>query len=201
MTHPLLSRNHAWAAEREADDPGYFVRNAAVHAPHTLYIGCSDARVPANILTDTHIGEMFVHRNIANQARPFDPSFAASLQYAVEVLGVTDIVVCGHQECGGVQASLTGGAPATVDAWLEPVKLLARVHRHELAGLDEHERVHRLVHLNVEEQIEALTRHPVVTAAWARGQRLVLHGWVYALKSGRLEEIVRVEGAQANAAK
>lgn len=201
MTHPLLTRNRAWAAEREADDPGYFERNAQVHAPHTLYIGCSDARVPANIVTDTHIGEMFVHRNIANQARPFDPCFGASLQYAVEVLGVTDIVVCGHQECGGVKASLTGGAPGTVDAWLEPIKLIARVHRHELDHLGEHERVHRLVHLNVEEQVEALSRNPVVTAAWERGQRLVLHGWVYSLKSGQLDEVVRVEGARATAAK
>ena len=200
--HPLLYRNHAWAADREADDPGFFERISSIHAPHTLYIGCSDARVPANLVTDTGIGEMFVHRNIANQARSGDPALSASLQYAVEVLGVRDIVVCGHEGCGGVRASVTGGAPPAVEAWLEPLRLLARVHRGELQGLPEDEQVDRLVALNVLEQIDALCRHPVVQQAWSAGSPLVVHGWVYALRNGRLKEVVRIDGpALAGAAK
>lgn len=194
MTHPVLLRNHAWAADREAEDPQFFARAAAVHAPHTLYLGCCDARVPANIVTATGIGEMFVHRNIANQARRLDPGFAASLEYAVRALGVTEIAVCGHHQCGGVRAALTGGAPDAVEGWLEPLRLLARIHQDELSPLPLDHQVDRLVRINVEEQIDALAQHPVVRGAWDEGRRLVLHGWVYDLHSGRLEEVARVEG-------
>lgn len=192
--HPLLQRNRAWADGITAGDPAYFEKIASVHAPHTLYIGCSDARVPADVVTDTRIGEMFVHRNIANQVQPADPSLSATLQYAVDVLGVVNIVVCGHEECGGVRAALTGQAPAAVDGWLNPLRLLARVHAAELDELDEHERWHRLVRLNVEEQVATLARHPVVTGAWRSGRKLVVHGWVYTLRSGHLQEVVRRDG-------
>jgi carbonic anhydrase len=198
--HPLLQRNQAWAAGVHAEDPSFFEKAAAVHAPHTLYIGCCDARVPADVVTDTQIGEMFVHRNIANQVQPADPSLGATLQYAVEVLGVTDIVVCGHQECGGVRAALTGQAPSSVDGWLNPLRLLARVHSAELEALPESERLDRLVHLNVREQVDTLSRHPVVKAAWAAGRPLVVHGWVYTLRNGHLHEVVRKDVPQEIAA-
>ncbi len=192
--HPLLQRNRAWAAQASAGDPAYFEKLASVHAPHTLYIGCSDARVPANVVTATQIGEMFVHRNIANQVQPGDPSLNATLQYAIDVLGVTDIVVCGHQGCGGVKAALTGEAPDAVGGWLNPLRLLARVHAAEIEGLPEDERWERLVRLNVEEQVATLSRHPVVTAAWRSGRKLAVHGWVYTLRSGHLQEVVLKDG-------
>src|SRR5690349_315517 len=177
----LLENNRRWVAETTARDAGFFPRLASVHQPHTLWIGCSDARVPANVVTGTRAGEMFVHRNIANQVMPTDPNALAVLQYAVEALGVEDVIVCGHQGCGGVKAALAGSAPAPhVDGWLANLRMVARLHDEELSEIrDPEARVARLVELNVVEQVYNLSRTPVVQAAWAAGRTLRLHGWVY----------------------
>ena len=187
----LLDNNRRWVAEMTAREPDFFPRLAAVHRPHTLWIGCSDARVPANVVTGTPAGEMFVHRNIANQVLPTDPNALAVLQYAVEALGVQDVIVCGHQGCGGVKAALAGSAPAPhVDGWLGTLRMIARLHHDELAAIRGPEaRAARLVELNVVEQVYNLSRTPVVQAAWAAGRTLRLHGWVYALHDGLLRDL------------
>jgi carbonic anhydrase len=190
----LLDRNSRWAETYKTRDPLYFERIAAVHQPTALFIGCSDARVPANLITDTAVGELFVHRNVANQVLPTDASLSAGLQYAVEVLGVTDVIVCGHHACGGCRAALGPTAPAHVEAWISSLRMLARLHREELDKFaDENARGDRLVELNVAEQVAQLSRHPSVRKAWEEGRPLRLHGWVYDPPSGLLEARVRVE--------
>jgi carbonic anhydrase len=187
----LLDNNHRWVAEMTEREPDFFARLAAEHRPHFLWIGCSDARVPANVVTGTRAGEMFVHRNIANQVMPTDPNVLAVLQYAVEALGVQDVIVCGHQGCGGVKAALEGRAPAPhVDGWLGNLRMVARLHDDELSAIrDPEARVARLVELNVIEQVYNLSRPPVVQAAWAAGRALRVHGWVYALRDGLLRDL------------
>ena len=184
----LLERNARWAEERSASDPTYFEQLASDHRPSVLFIGCADARTPLNLITNTGLGELFIHRNIANQAHPGDTSFSASLQYAVEVLGVADVVVCGHRGCGGVRAALsTDPAPDHVEAWISPLRLVARLHSDELDRcLDHAHKVDRLVELNVVEQVPLLARHPIIRRAWAKGQVLRLHGWVFDLPRGVL---------------
>jgi carbonic anhydrase len=188
---PLLENNRRWVAEQLAADPHFFERLAAVHEPHLLWIGCSDARVPANVVTGTMAGEMFVHRNIANQVVPTDTNLLAVLQYAVEVLKVEDVVVCGHEGCGGVRAAMSDGpAPPLVENWIAGVRNVARLHDEELAQVpDESARFRRLVQLNVAEQVFNLSRTPVVQQAWANGATLRLHGWVYALSDGILRDL------------
>ena len=187
----LIENNRRWVAETTEREPDFFPRLAAEHRPHFLWIGCSDARVPANVVTGTQAGEMFVHRNIANQVMPTDPNLLAVLQYAVEALGVQDLIVCGHQGCGGVRAALEGSAPAPhVDGWLSNLRMVARLHEDELSALSDPEaRVARLVELNVIEQVYNLSRTPVVQAAWAAGRTLRVHGWVYALHDGLLRDL------------
>jgi carbonic anhydrase len=191
MTLPrLLENNRQWVSERTAEDPGYFARLAAVHRPQLLWIGCSDARVPANVITRTEPGEMFVHRNIANQVVATDNNVLAVLQYAIEVLGVRDIIVCGHEHCGGVQAALGPAAAAHVESWLAGIRTVARLHAEELARIpDPDRRAARLVELNVIEQVYNLSRTPVVQAAWAAGGPLQLHGLVYRLEDGLLRDL------------
>ena len=186
----LLENNRQWVAEQVAADPQYFDRLKSVHDPHFLWIGCSDARVPANVVTGTMAGEMFVHRNIANLVVPTDTNMLAVLQYAVEVLRVEDIIVCGHEGCGGVRAAMGTGAPPIVDNWLAGVRTVLRLHEDELSAItDEDARYARLVQLNVAEQVYNLSRTPVVQQAWAQGQTLRLHGWVYALTDGILRDL------------
>jgi carbonic anhydrase len=186
----LLTQNRAWVAERLAEDPEYFARLSATHEPHFLWIGCSDARVPANVVTGTSAGEMFVHRNIANQVHPTDSNLAAVIQYAVEVLKVKDIIVCGHADCGGVKAALAGHAPSGVELWISQLRTIARLHADELEQIvDPQARLARLVELNVSEQVHNLGRHPVIQAAWAAGAELRVHGWVYDIRDGRLRDL------------
>ena len=197
MTEPhtsfrqLIERNREWVAERLAADPQFFARQAAKHEPHFLWIGCSDARVPANVVTRTEAGEMFVHRNIANTVVPTDNNLLAVLQYAIEVLKVEDVIVCGHEGCGGVRAAMgqVEGLPL-VDAWLDRVRTVARLHADELAAIaDEDRRYRRLVSLNVREQVATLATLPVVRDAWARGATLRLHGVVYDIADGVLRDL------------
>jgi len=192
----LLDRNRKWVEAHTRDDPDFFHRLAATHAPHTLWIGCSDARVPANVVTGTEAGEMFVHRNIANQVVATDNNLLAVVQYAVEVLGVQDVIVCGHEECGGIRAALDAQAPAHVESWLAHVRTVARLHAEELLALPSEQRVRRLVELNVREQVFNLARLPVIQHAWAAGTALRLHGWVYGLHDGLLRNLgVTLDGA------
>jgi carbonic anhydrase len=189
----LLARNSAWAKGRTAEDPAYFVRIAAEHRPRAVFVGCSDARVPAEVLTASDLGELFVHRNVANQVLPTDTSLAAGLQYAVEVLEVKDIIVCGHYGCGGCRAALTETSLPHVDAWVSSLRMLARVHRDEIDGLDAVHRADRLVELNVDEQVEALSRHPSIRRAWEHGRPVRIHGWVFDMSTGFLRSRVRVD--------
>ena len=186
----ILTNNREWVAERNATDPEFFARMAAKHEPHYLWIGCSDARVPANVITGTDAGEMFVHRNIANQVVATDANLAAVVQYAIEALKVNDIIVCGHSECGGVRAALAGQAPPAVQSWLSQVRMIARLHQEELDAIpDQAARVARLVELNVIEQVHNVARMPAVQEAWAGGAELRVHGFVYDLHDGLLKDV------------
>ena len=188
--HKLLENNRRWAAERTAADPEFFLRLAREHKPHCLFIGCSDARVPAEVITQVMPGELFVHRNIANQALPTDANLHAALQYAVEVLGVTDVIVCGHEGCGGVRAAMSAPVPPSVDTWVAGVRTVMRLYDNALSGLQNVEdRLVHLVELNVTEQVFNLSRMPVVQAAWAAGAGPRIHGWVYGLHSGLLRDL------------
>lgn len=186
----LLDNNRKWVHACTCNDPGFFERIAGEHKPQYLYIGCSDARVPVNLLTQTGPGELFVHRNVANLVVPTDANLLAVLQYAIEVLRVEDIIVCGHEGCGGVKAALQSGAPSLVEHWLANVRNTARLYKVELDGLeDEAARLRRLVELNVIEQIYNLSRTPQVQGAWQRGAKLRLHGLVYGLQTGLLRDL------------
>jgi carbonic anhydrase len=186
----FLEQNRAWVAGRTRQDPDYFRRQAGRHQPACLFVGCSDARVPANVITGTEVGELFVHRNIANQVVATDPNLLAVVQYAVEVLQVTDIVVCGHEGCGGVNAALGPRTPAHVESWLAHLRTVARLHAARLAELADATDRHRLlVELNVREQVQNLSYLPVVQDAWRIGQELRVHGWVYSLADGLLRDL------------
>ncbi|HEY4305119.1 MAG TPA: carbonic anhydrase [Gemmatimonadaceae bacterium] len=189
-TQRLLDGNRAWAREHTQRDPDYFKRRAMQHKPSCLFIGCSDARVPVDILTQTDVGEIFVHRNIANQVVATDNNLQAVLTYAVEVLHVTSVVVCGHDDCGGVKAALGHGAPAQVDQWIMHVRNVARLHSDELEAIaDAKQRTRRLVELNVAEQVYNLSRLPAVQMAADRGLSLEICGWVYGVTDGLLREL------------
>jgi carbonic anhydrase len=198
----MLESNARWASERAAEDADYFARLARQHRPHCLFVGCSDARVPAEVITQVEPGELFVHRNIANQAHATDTNLNASLQYAVEALEVTDVIVCGHEGCGGVRAAMQEKAPPLVDTWVAGVRTIMRLHADELAQIEDPERrLTRLVELNVMEQVFNISRTPVVQSAWAVGRTLRVHGWVYGLGNGRLRDLhVTMDGAPLVAA-
>ena len=197
----ILERNRRWVDATRQSDPDFFARLAEKHEPHFLFIGCSDARVPANVITQTHAGEMFVHRNVANLVVPTDTNLLAVLEYAVEALGVSDVFVCGHYGCGGVKAAMASARLPLVDNWLNNIRTVQRLHAAELDTIaDAAQRYRRLVELNVVEQVYNLSRTPVVEAAWARGSELRLHGWVYELTEGLLRDLdVTLEGRRSGA--
>ncbi len=195
----IFSRNRAWAAEVTRSDPEFFSRLAPAQHPTFLFIGCSDSRVPAELLTGAGPGEMFVHRNVANLAPPSDLNLLSVLQYAVDALKVKAIVVCGHYGCGGVRGSMSAQPNGFVDHWLGGVRDVIRLHEAELAGLaagPNGPRERRLVELNAVEQARRLRRSPAVQAAWARGQALSVHAMVYDLADGVLHDLSEAaEGA------
>ncbi|SMF57130.1 carbonic anhydrase [Tistlia consotensis] len=189
MIDKLLERNRAWAAEREASDPGYFKRLSDQQSPEYLWIGCSDSRVPANVITGLDPGEVFVHRNIANVVHGSDINCLSVLQFAVEVLKVRHVIVCGHYGCGGVRAALEG-ATGLLDYWLHPVRRLARERRDLLDRIADAEgRIDKLCELNVALQVEMLARTPLLEEAWGRGQEIRIHGWCYGLKDGLIRDL------------
>jgi carbonic anhydrase len=186
----LFANNRRWAADVESRQPGFFAGLAAQQSPRYLWIGCSDSRVPANDIVGLAPGELFVHRNVANLVLHTDFSCLSVLQYAIDVLGVEHIMVVGHYGCGGVQAAFEERQLGLVDNWLQSVRDVAHLHRESLSRLaDAGARLDRLCELNVLVQARRLCRSTVVQQAWERGQRLVVHAWVYRLTDGLLRDL------------
>jgi carbonic anhydrase len=183
----LLEANARWSQERVAADADYFRRLVALQAPEFFWIGCSDSRVPANVITGLEPGEVFVHRNVANLVYPADLNCMTVLQFAVETLRVKHIIVCGHYGCGGVRAVQDGSQHGLAEHWLAPVSDLYRQHHDELARLpDDEARVDRVCELNVIAQVRSLCESPIVQKAWRRNSLPTVHGWIYRLSDGRL---------------
>jgi carbonic anhydrase len=189
----LLLENKAWAAEKKIDDPDFFKRLADLQTPEFLWIGCSDSRVPANEITGTRPGEIFVHRNVANMVVHTDLNLLTVLDYAVNHLKVKHIIVCGHYGCGGVKASMTNHNFGIINKWLRNIKDVYRFHRGEVDNIkDEDERINRMVELNVQEQVMNLAKTSIVQKAWKNSHHPDLHGWVYGLKDGLIKPIYEI---------
>jgi len=190
LTNLLFAQNRTWAAEMTRHDPEFFARLSRQQAPRYLWIGCADSRVPANQIVGLLPGEMFVHRNVANVVVHTDLNCLATIQFAVDVLRVEHIIVCGHYGCGGVLAALRGDKLGLIDNWLRHIQDVHSKHRADLARLagetDQHD---RLCALNVIEQAANVSRTTVVRDAWARGQTLTVHGWIYGLRDGLLQDL------------
>jgi carbonic anhydrase len=190
----LLFENKAWAKEQKETDPEFFNRLASQQAPEFLWIGCSDSRVPADKITGTEPGEIFVHRNIANLVVNTDINLLSVLQYAVEVLKVKHIIVCGHYGCGGIKAAMTQHHFGIINHWLKNIKDIYRLYRDEIDVLPtEEERVNKLTELNVKEQIFNLAKTSIVQSAWKNEQRPQLHGWVYGLHDGIIKPVCEMD--------
>ena len=187
----LLLENKAWAAEMVADDPDFFTNLAKLQSPEFLWIGCSDSRVPANQITGTQPGEIFVHRNVANLVVSSDLNMLAVLDYAVNHLKVKHVIVCGHYGCGGVQAAASRkDFKPVLNMWLRNIKDVYYKHEEELNAInDDTARADRLTELNVMEQVKNLARKSSIQRAWKNEQRPDLHGWVYSLKDGLIKSI------------
>lgn len=187
----LLLENKAWAGEKVQADPDYFSRLADIQKPDFLWIGCSDSRVPANEITNTQPGEIFVHRNIANLVVHTDVNLLSVLDYAVTHLKVKHVIVCGHYGCGGVKASMSNtDYNQVLNMWLRNIKDVNRMHRDELNAItDEQRKFDRLVELNVQEQVIHLAKTSIIQRAWKNDQRPHLHGWVYGLKDGLIKPV------------
>lgn len=189
----LLLANKTWAEEQLNLDENYFTNLSKDQKPDFLWIGCSDSRVPAEDLTGSLPGEMFVHRNVANLVVHTDMNMLSVLQYAVEVLKVKHILVVGHYQCGGVKASMTHNDLGLINKWLRNIKDVYDKHAIELEGIDdEKQRFDRLVELNVIEQVNHLSETTIVQKAWHRGEELSLHGWVFGLHDGIIKTIVHM---------
>jgi carbonic anhydrase len=191
----LLLQNKAWAEEITSDDPGYFEKLSHLQTPEFLWIGCSDSRVPADRITGTQPGEIFVHRNIANLVVNTDVNLLAVLDYAVTVLKVKHVIICGHYGCGGIKAAATKNDHKPVlNMWLRNIKDVYRLHRDELDAIkSEEQRTDRLVELNVQEQVTNLAKTTIIQKAWKREQRPDLHGWVYGLKDGLIKPVFEMK--------
>jgi carbonic anhydrase len=190
MLDDLKANNRAWAARKVAADAGFFKRLEGQQAPQYLWIGCSDSRVPANEIVGLDPGELFVHRNVANLAPPQDANYLSVVQFAVDVLKVKHILVVGHYGCGGVAAAVDGKRRGLVDHWLHPIREVFAEHRDELMAItDERERLNRLCELNVIRQVRNVASDVFVQEAWARGQEISVHGWVYSLANGLVTDL------------
>ncbi len=194
----LFERNRAWAARRQAEDPDFFLRLARQQTPQYLWIGCSDSRVPANEIIDLDPGEVFVHRNVANVVAHTDLNCLSVLQFAIDVLKVKHVIVCGHYGCGGVQAALAHRPYGLIDNWLRNIKDVFRRHETELAAVaDDAERLHRACELNVAQQVSNVCYTTIVQDAWRRQQPLSVHGWIYGLADGLLRDLdVTISGPE-----
>ena len=190
MLDHLKAKNSAWAARMVAADAGFFKRLEGQQAPEYLWIGCSDSRVPANEIVDLDPGELFVHRNVANLAPPQDANYLSVLQFAVDVIKVKHIIVVGHYGCGGIAAAVDGKRRGLVDHWLHPIREVFSDNRDALEAIpDQRARLNRLCELNVIRQVRNVSSDVFVQDAWARGQDLTVHGWVYTLGSGLVTDL------------
>lgn len=190
MLNDLLTRNIDWSRRRTDDDPGYFARLAAQQAPEFFWIGCSDSRVPANVVAGLDPGEVFVHRNVANVVHSADLNLLSALEFAVDALGVREIIVCGHYGCGGVKAATEDMPHGLADHWLEPIRRLARAYAVDLAQCTDMEaRRDKLAELNVIEGVRRVSETPIMQRAWARGADLRIHGLIYGLHDGLLRDL------------
>jgi carbonic anhydrase len=190
MLDHLKANNRAWAERMGAADPAFFSRLEGLQTPEYLWIGCADSRVPANEIVGLRPGELFVHRNVANLAPPQDANYLSVLQFAVDVLKVKHVLVVGHYGCGGVSAAVDGQRRGLVDHWLHPIREVFREHRREIEALPEgRARLDRLCELNVIRQVNNVATDVFVQDAWARGQDLSVHGWVYSLSNGLVRDL------------
>ncbi len=186
----LLEKNRKWADNIREQDPEFFRGLAAQQSPRYLWIGCSDSRVPATQLVGLRAGELFVHRNVANLAVHTDLNYLSVLQFAIDVLGVNHVIVCGHYGCGGVEATLNQRKLGLIDNWLEHIEDVMHAHEAELKAIkDPARRLDRLCELNVITQVQNVTRTTIVQNAWKRGHRLTVHGWIYAIRDGLLQDL------------
>jgi len=190
MLADLFDRNTDWAEEKTEQDPGYFQRLAGQQSPEFFWIGCSDSRVPANVVCGLDPGEVFVHRNVANVIHSSDLNMLSSLEYAVDSLGVQHIIICGHYGCGGIHASTETCPHGLVDHWLEPIRRVANQNIHELVVLNgEEARLNRLAELNVIDGVRRVCETPILRRAWDRGSQVAVHGVIYGLKDGQLRDL------------
>ncbi|MBS1748748.1 MAG: carbonic anhydrase [Bacteroidetes bacterium] len=191
----LLLENKAWAAEKESNNPGFFKELAKLQTPEFLWIGCSDSRVPANEITNTQPGEIFVHRNIANMVIHTDMNLLSVLDYAVNYLKVKHIIVCGHYGCGGIKAAMTNNDhKAILNMWLRSIKDVYRHNRDELEQIENiDKRADRLSELNVMEQVVRLSQTTIVQNAWLKRNEPHLHGWIYGLKDGLIKPVMELK--------
>ncbi len=190
----LLLENKAWAKEQKSRDPEFFTRLENQQTPEFLWIGCSDSRVPPNQITNTQPGEMFIHRNIANLVVNTDINLLSVLQYAVDVLKVKHVIVCGHYGCGGVKAAMTQKRFGIIDNWLKEIKDVYRMYQDEITAIEtEDERFDHMVELNVREQVFNLAKTTIIQKAWKEEQRPQLHGWVYRLSDGIIKPVCEMD--------
>lgn len=190
MLDHLKANNRAWAERMVAADPGFFRRLEHRQAPEYLWIGCSDSRVPANQIVGLDPGGVFVHRNVANLAPPQDANYLSVLQFAVDVLKVKHILIVGHYGCGGVKAAIDGERRGLVDHWLHPIREVFQQNQTELEAIvDSTSRLNRLCELNVMRQVQNVAADVFVQDAWARGQEVHVHGWVYSLANGLVSDL------------
>jgi carbonic anhydrase len=187
----LLNGNKKWVESRLKENPDFFKELAKSQNPPVLWIGCADSRVPANEITNTRPGEVFVHRNIANMVVHTDINMLSVLDYAVTVLNVKHVIVCGHYNCGGINAALSKTHFGLLDNWLRNIKDVVRLHQEELDSLtDPERRSNRLVELNVIEQVYNLSKTSAVQNAWDSGKELMIHGWVYDVSNGLIQDLM-----------
>lgn len=185
----LLDNNRNWSESMRKNDPEFFSRLVNQQKPEFLWVGCSDSRVPANEVIGLMPGEVFVHRNVANMVVATDMNFLSVLQFAVDVLKVKQVIVCGHYGCGGVRAALSHNELGLIDNWLRAIKALYHQSQEQFSGLDEEARVDLLCELNVQRQVRNVCHTTIVQNAWKRGQPLRVHGWIYGLKDGLVNDL------------
>ena len=190
MLSDLLQRNVEWSQNRNAEEPGYFARLATHQSPEFFWIGCSDSRVPANVVAGLDPGEVFVHRNIANIIHSSDMNVLSALEFAVDALNIHEIIVCGHYGCGGVKAATEDLPHGLADHWLEPIRRLARAYTLDLARIETAEgRRDKLAEFNVIEGVRRVAETPILQRAWRRGEDIRVHGLIYGLKDGLLRNL------------
>ncbi|MDN4503896.1 carbonate dehydratase [Alteromonadaceae bacterium BrNp21-10] len=185
----LLENNLRWSERTKQADPEFFKRLAAQQKPEILWIGCSDSRVPANQIIDLLPGDVFVHRNVANLVVHTDFNCLSVMQFAIEVLKVKHVIVCGHYGCGGVDAAIAGAELGLIDNWLENIRNVASKYADQLVGLDDHAKSAKMCELNVIEQAQNVRRTGIYKDAIKRGQDVTIHSWIYSLKNGRITDL------------